>query len=245
MKPFGGSRTRPDLEALLAVSVKLPLPGDRIACLSRHFLGVPYRAATLSGGPPAKEQLVAELTAVDCFTLLDYVEALRRAEKPADFLRCLRETRYRDGILAFESRHHFFTDWLFAHAAYISDATTEVGGRAVQQALKVLNLRQNGSLFVQGIPPVEREVAFIPAARLSRQLSGGLLTGDYVGIYSELPGLDVSHVGIVIRDSGKILFRHASARRGEVVDEEFHRYVSKTPGIMVLRPRLSRPQASR
>jgi hypothetical protein len=62
-------------------------------------------------------------------------------------------------------------------------------------------------------------------------------TGDYVGIFTEDEGLDVTHVGIAITDGGEILFRHASSVEGKVVDEDFRLYVRAWPGIVLLRPR--------
>ena len=48
-------------------------------------------------------------------------------------------------------------------------------------------------------------------------------TGDYVGVYSPLEGLDVSHVGIVVSDDGQVWFRNASslAANRKVVDSPF------------------------
>jgi len=62
-------------------------------------------------------------------------------------------------------------------------------------------------------------------------------TGDYIGIYSDLPGLDVSHVGIVVKDGPNINFRHASSAARKVIDEDFSEYIAGKPGIVVLRPR--------
>jgi hypothetical protein len=64
-------------------------------------------------------------------------------------------------------------------------------------------------------------------------------TGDYVGIYSEIKGLDVSHVGIVIKDGDKIYLRHASSQKKQrkVVDQDFKDYIFKKPGIIVFRPK--------
>ncbi|MBA4373957.1 MAG: DUF1460 domain-containing protein [Thermodesulfovibrio sp.] len=231
-----GRFNRPDIEAMLAVSAKLSVPGDRIAFLSRRFLGVPYQASTLTSSAEGSGQLVLALEAVDCFTLLDYVEALRRATNFDEFTDNLIRTRYRHGIISYTSRNHFFTDWLFYNAAHVFDATGLVGGEASLKVEKVLNRKQDGSFFVRGISPVVRTMAYIPAAGFIDGASEKLLTGDYAGIYSELPGLDVSHVGIVVRDGADIFFRHASARYGEVVDEDFTLYVSGTPGVVILRP---------
>jgi Protein of unknown function (DUF1460). len=64
-----------------------------------------------------------------------------------------------------------------------------------------------------------------------------LRTGDYIGIYTNLDGLDVTHTGIfVMTDSGPVL-RNASSRKANmrVVDSPFMDYVMATPGIVVLR----------
>jgi len=66
-----------------------------------------------------------------------------------------------------------------------------------------------------------------------------LKTGDYAGIYSALQGLDVSHVGIIIKDGSYVSLRHASSDRRyrKVIDQDFQEYISGTPGLIVLRPR--------
>ena len=64
-----------------------------------------------------------------------------------------------------------------------------------------------------------------------------LKEGDYVGIYSPLAGLDVTHVGIVVRHDGQLWFRDASSLAAErkVMDSPFLAYVRQKPGIVVLR----------
>ncbi|MGC2061595.1 MAG: N-acetylmuramoyl-L-alanine amidase-like domain-containing protein [Thermodesulfovibrionales bacterium] len=236
MKFLPGRFSRSEIEGVLSVSSKLTASGDRIAFLSRLFLGIPYRASTLSGSIAENEQLIIDLESVDCFTLLDYVEALRRATNFDEFTGYLIRTRYRDGIVSFVRRNHFFTDWPLYNAVYIRDVTGALGDTASRRVQKVLNRKQDGSLFIQGISPVMREIAFIPPVLLSSRVSEMLLTGDYAGIYSDIPGLDVSHVGFIIREGADILFRHASVRRGEVVDEDFRNYISQKPGVIILRP---------
>ena len=66
-----------------------------------------------------------------------------------------------------------------------------------------------------------------------------LSTGDYAGIYSDLKGLDVSHVGIIIRKDNSLSFRHASSQQEyrKVVDQDFKEYIINKPGIVILRPK--------
>lgn len=231
-----GKWSQSELDHCLQETVGMENPGDRIEVLSRQFLGIPYRASTLTGGAAENEQLVVDLAAVDCFTLLDYVEALRHAANFDEFTEYLVRTRYRDGVVSFAGRNHFFTDWPLYNAGNIRDVTGAIGGTECRQVQKVLNRKPDGSLFIQGLAPVAREITYVPAGLLSSSVSEMLLTGDYAGIYSDMPGLDVSHVGIIVRDGEDIILRHASARRGEVIDEDFRRYISRKPGVIILRP---------
>nr|WP_273968370.1 N-acetylmuramoyl-L-alanine amidase-like domain-containing protein [Enterobacter cancerogenus] len=48
---------------------------DVISRVLSAFLGTPYQADTLIGGPGTLEALVVNFNGVDCFTLADYVEA--------------------------------------------------------------------------------------------------------------------------------------------------------------------------
>jgi len=64
-----------------------------------------------------------------------------------------------------------------------------------------------------------------------------LHSGDYIGIYSPLGGLDVSHTGIIVKGEGRTFIRHASSRSetGRVVDEDLLQYLQGKPGLIVYR----------
>jgi hypothetical protein len=224
--------------AILAEVAGLDDPGDRVVRLSAAFLGTPYVADTLKGGPGEPESLVSRLDAVDCFTLLDYVEALRRSTVPGEFRQRLIEVRYRDGRIAWETRRHFFTDWAAAPGGRLKDVTALVGGKQTRQADKQLNRRGDGTLYLPGVAVQSRTVNFVPTAAIDGGVLDRLRSGDYLGIYATAPGLDVSHVGIVVRTNGRVVLRHASSR-GEirrVVDSDLGDYLADKPGFVVLRP---------
>ena len=61
--------------------------GNLIDQVSSIFLGMPYVANTLVGGPNVSEVLVVNLEGVDCFTYLDYVAALSKSNSRNTFLR--------------------------------------------------------------------------------------------------------------------------------------------------------------
>jgi hypothetical protein len=99
-----------------------------------------------------------------------------------------------------------------------------------------LNRKDDGSYFLPGIGPFERTISYIPSQSVNETTCRRLRTGDYVGIYSSLSGLDVSHVGIAVKDGPSMNFRHASSAAQKVVDQDFSEYISGKPGIIVFRP---------
>lgn len=225
-------------EQLPAAMAALSDPGERVAQISARFLGTPYQSRTLIGGADTPEQLIIRFDAVDCFTLLDYVEALRRAATPEEFRQRLIEVRYRDGVIAWDHRRHFFTDWVAVPGGPVIDVTTKTGGKSARATLKRLNRKADGTLYLPGVAVQERIIRFIPTAALDDSVLKRLRHGDYLGIYAPAPGLDVSHVGIVVRSEGRLLLRHASSRgeAGRVIDSDLRGYLAGKPGIVVLRP---------
>jgi len=69
--------------------------GERIAFLSDHFHGIPYLENTLVGGANTDEVFVVNLASVDCYTLIDYIEAMRLSSSFEDFVEFLKKIRYR------------------------------------------------------------------------------------------------------------------------------------------------------
>ncbi|MBZ0155265.1 MAG: DUF1460 domain-containing protein [Alphaproteobacteria bacterium] len=234
-----GKWTEKELDALLRAAASIPDTGRRIVFLSGHFLDTAYRESTLTGDSSTPEKLVVNLKEVDCFTFIDYIEAMRLSSSFDEFVQKLKGVRYRDGTVSYENRNHFFTDWSTYNAEHVTDSTARIGGCRTVIMQKRLNEREDGSLLLQDIPAKNRNVAFIPSPAVDREIIDVLRTGDYLGIYSGISGLDVSHVGIFIRAGGKIYLRHASSARRvrKVVDQEFERYLKSKPGIVVLRPK--------
>ena len=242
MKVITGNWTEKELDQIIRESSKITDTGSRIDVLSGEFLGTDYLERTLLGDLNTPEVFIVNLEGVDCFTFIDYIEAMRLSGSFPDFLEKLKKIRYRNGMVSFEGRNHFFTDWMKFNAAFVTDVTPEIGGSATVNVRKTLNKKDDGTNWVPGLLHMEREIRYIPSGAVNDQVLGRLRTGDYAGIYSEAPGLDVSHVGIIIRDKGKVFLRHASSRHGKVVDEDLRNYISGKPGLIMLRPR---PMCSR
>jgi hypothetical protein len=238
-----GSWNTAQLDNLLASASGINNASERIDFLSEQFSGVPYKAATLVGGSQMQEALVINLSGVDCFTFIDYVEAMRRSSSFAAFKENLRKVRYQNGVVDYKSRNHFFSDWILFNKDGIEDVTGKVGAGKAKRALKILNAAEGGQPLLLGIAARQREVIYIPSELIDTEILSRLKTGDYLGVYTAQKNLDVSHVGIVIRKGARILFRHASSQEKyrRVVDEDLKTYLSHKPGVVILRPKPDKP----
>jgi hypothetical protein len=228
-----------ELNALIVQASKIKDTSQRIDFISRQFLGILYQEKTLVGGPQTQEFLVINLAGVDCFTFLDYVEAMRRSKSFDDFKGNLKKIRYQSGIVDYHHRNHYFTDWIEFNADLVADVTEQIGAAKTKMVVKILNGGAGNKQLLAGVPSKKRIINYIPAEALSEEIIERLKTGDYVGIYTNRPDLDVSHVGIVIRTGNKLLLRHASskAQHRRVVDEDFMNYMIDRPGLVILQAR--------
>lgn len=210
--------------------------GEIIRRVSSAFINIPYQADTLIGGPDTPEALVVNFHGVDCFTLADYVEALTHSHDQKSFLHNLARVRYNGGKVDYLSRRHFFTDWFATSPRNAWDVTPDLSPDYVV-ADKQLNRKPDGGEYIPGLGIYPRKVNYIPGKAINQAVLNRLNTGDYVGVYSPLEGLDVSHVGIVVRYAGQVWFRNASslAANRRVVDSPFLEYMEQKPGIVVLR----------
>jgi hypothetical protein len=233
------SQSEQILQTLLTIRDNASRAGlsERSEILSRQFLGVPYGANTLIGSANESEQLVVELQRVDCFTYADYVEALKRATDREEFIDRLIEVRYKDRVVGFQNRKHFFTDWSVSTPAIATDVTKTLSANSMQ-VTKNLNKEDTGGAYLPGLPVVPRTISYIPSQQIDGSVLGRLRTGDYIGAYAEDGGLDVTHVGIFIDTPDGPVLRNASSLRAnnKVVDSPLLDYLQTVPGVVVLRP---------
>ncbi len=234
-----GKWTKEQFDRTLIEASKIKDTGSRIDFLSKQFLNTLYKESTLIGDIRTPEILVINLEEVDCFTFIDYIEAMRISGSYPDFRTNLVKARYRFGEIDYKSRNHFFTDWKAFNTQFIVDVTLHIGAENTERVSKKLNYKDDGKSFLPGIPCLQREVEYIPTVLSDDTVMAGLKTGDYVGLYSNMEGLDVSHVGIIIRKGDSVSMRHASsaAKHRKVLDEDFKDCIADKPGFIVLRPK--------
>ncbi len=230
-----GKWAEDELDHILHESGQIRDAGARINFLSGFFLEVDYKESTLIGDANTPEIFIINLQAVDSFS---------------EFRENLKKVRYRGGRVVFENRNHFFTDWREFNQDFIADVTKKIGIQRTKNITKILNKKEDGTHFLHGISPRAREIQYIPSDAVDDSVIEKMKTGDYAGIYSEIQGLDVSHVGIIIKDEDSIYpirknisngvnLRHASSDKKyrKVIDQDLRTYISEKPGIIILRPK--------
>jgi hypothetical protein len=239
MQIYLGKWTKEKLDKTLAKSSRIDDPGERIDLLSKLFMNVKYKDSTLIGDINTTEVFVINFQEVDCFTYIDYIEAMRLSGSFNEFQMNLKKVRYKEGRTSFKNRKHFFTDWREFNTEFVADCTKKIGGRKARTVTKVLNQIQKGIYFLEGLPPRKRDIIYIPTEAIDSSIADKLMTGDYAGIYTEIQGLDVSHVGIIIKKGKSVYLRHASSdqQNNKVVEVDFKEYMSDKPGLVVLRPK--------
>jgi hypothetical protein len=215
-----------EVEAVLQAN-KGAILSVRIDSLWSHFEGRPYLGGTLT---PAGEQeeLIIRVDVFDCITWIDHAVALLSALSWEEYQEKLISNRYFNKEISFQTRRHFFTDWLERPEWEVPQFARQASSR------KMLNRRSDGTSWIEELPFVEREIAWLPTDSLNiyRHL---LQSGDLVGFYSELDGLDVSHVGMLQIKSGKPWLLHASSKSGRLERVAFIEQAGISSGVVILR----------
>ena len=213
----------------LAVDEKLAEKtiGDVIAEIGKSFIGTDYLAHGLE--KDGDEQLVINLTGLDCTTFLENSLVLARCIKKGkttfkDYENELQFVRYRDGkIDKYPSRLHYFSDWIYDNVkkGVIKDVTEEIGGEKIKFKIDFMSthpesykqLEENPD-FIPVIEKQEKEIRcreyfYIPKEKLESK-EEQIQNGDLIAITTNVAGLDIGHVGIAVRmEDNRIHILHA------------------------------------
>src|SRR5262245_18456266 len=88
---------------------------DRIKIISSQLIGYPYILHPLTGSKTQHEIFVTRMDGFDCVTYLETVLALAESKKIDDFPERLREIRYEQGVVDWQKRLHYTTEWSDYH----------------------------------------------------------------------------------------------------------------------------------
>lgn len=234
-----------------------------ILWIARQFIGVPYVAHTLDRADT--EQMVINLHELDCTTYVEAVLALSRCAMAgktsfADYCHEAQMVRYRQGIVGYESRLHYFQWWVADNErkGMIEEISTPKTLFTAQQRLRIDYMSTHADNYdmlrqhperVDSIARQEREwlgktVSYIPKGRLQDpKLRQVVHDGDIIGLVTNKAGLDASHLGIAVWHKDGLYLLNASSlkRNGKQVSEPretlFHYLAGQghNTGIRVLR----------
>jgi hypothetical protein len=231
-------------------------PSESIIKIAKSFLETPYVASTLEINK--NEQLVCNLSELDCFTFDENVLALYLTKKKnsnsyKDFQDILTQLRYRNNkIDGYASRLHYFTEWVRQAEKndYIKDITLEIGGEITNKEVHFMS--ENQKLYpkikdektLKTIIKNEKKINKKPLSQIEKSkvasIESLIKEGDFIAMTSTLEGMDCNHVGIAILVNNRIHLLHASSVLKKVVisEEPLADYLKgkkKDAGIMVLR----------
>jgi len=233
-----------------------PFP-ELMVKIGLSFLETPYVATTLENG--LDEKLVINLRQLDCTTFAESILALARTVKLKktdfeSFATELQKIRYRDGIRnQYPSRLHYFSEWIQNNEkkGIISGVVNQNGVKSD----KVINFM---STHPSDYPVLKEHPELIPAiAQQEKELSGkgfmyfpksdipnlyrNLKHGDIIALTSSIDGVDVNHVGIIIKKGNEFHLLHAPLSGKKVLVSEgpitdFIKPASKNNGIIIAQP---------
>lgn len=200
------------------------------------FLGTPYVANTLDVNP--QEELVINCDEVDCTTFVEYALAMTLAAENVnsinenDFIAWVQKIRYRDGkINGYPSRLHYFSDWIEngIRYGYLTDITSKQSPYIMKSEINFMSshpeLYKQLTDSPQNLAEIkdieqslsEKEVRYLPKEKLPINGLPWIQNGDIIAITTNIPGLDICHVGIAFYIQGKLCLLHASSSEEKVL----------------------------
>lgn len=207
---------------------------DKIDLISSEFLGIEYFANRLVGSLDKEEELVIDLLKLDCFTYLDYIETFRRANTKEEFINQLKKVRYIDGEVEYLKRKHFFSDWVYENTKIGYDLVEKDKTFQNYKSVDLVKINQGkNGVYIPSLEVKERNINYIPRENINDINLSNLVTGDYIGFRRNIDGLDVTHVGLIIKKDDGIYVRHASSSKSvyKVVDQKLTDYIEINTGV--------------
>lgn len=240
-----------------ATDKSLPM-GDLVLKIGLDFLNTPYVAKTLD--KTKEEKLVVNLHQLDCTTFAENCLALARTVKSEKsgletFFNELESIRYRGGKMdGYASRLHYFSEWITDNEVrrHVQSMAAQMGGKLLPVTLNFMSSHPqeypqliNDPASTALIKGIEEKVSaqkhyYIPVSQVE-SIEGMIRDGDIVTLTTAIPGIDVSHVGILLKKDGRVYLLHASSSLQKVVisSEPLALYLAKskkTTGVMIARP---------
>lgn len=227
----------------------LPTPNttaEGVLLFGKTFLGSAYPKANADTSqniqkvvklqPIEREVLVINLKKFDCVTFVESMVALTQTRRSAVVLtyetykKNMTNIRYRNGIIGYAERLHYFSDWLFENEkrGILRNITKEFGGEIYPKAVFYMSLKRD-TLYGNMADPAtfetikmveeaitKREKFYIPKERIA-DMESKIKDGDIIAITNRLDGMDMAHTGLAMRKNGRVYMLHASSKYKKVM----------------------------
>lgn len=246
------------VEKLLADALKQEASTNWILYFSNKLMNIPYVAKTLEKNDT--ERLVINLQQLDCTTFVENVLALsfctqKKQRSFKDFCRFLRMIRYKNGIVSYPTRLHYFTQWITDNTqlGYVSEVQKPDSIFSRVQTLNIDFMSQHVNQYpmlvknpslINEIANKEKELTgkqyqYIPKEQISnsKAMRKAIQDGDIIAITTSKKGLDTSHIGFAVWRNDGLHLINASQIHKKVIDEPMtlYDYMQKHPTQMGIR----------
>lgn len=212
---------------------------ELVTFYANELIGRPYVAHTLEGDT---EMLTINIDELDCTTFVETLYALARTTMSGryswrDYANNLESIRYRDGhINGYASRLHYISEWAVDNTSRgnIVEITKDVPG--ARELIKTINFMSEHRDKYPALKDDEtfnlikkyeegyrnHKTYYLKKEHLkSKDICNAVEEGDFVGLVCKIPGLDISHMGIVVKnEKGELVVIDASMTGGKVQKEE-------------------------
>jgi len=230
---------------------------ELVVLVGKFFMETPYLASSLEFEP---ENLVINLRELDCTTYAENCLAIANSLKGSNptfeqFTNELRNIRYRNGIIeGYLSRLHYFSDWIYENdkKGLVKQVSKGIANTPYPLDVNFMSSHPDSYKQLKSTPALvpimakkekqisNRKMFFIPKNKLP-DFEEKLQEGDIVGITTSIKGLDIIHVGIVVKKNACTHLMHASSKAEKVIisDNTLYEYLlgrKSATGIMVVRP---------
>lgn len=225
---------------------------------ANKLLGTPYVAHTLEGDT---EQLTINIDELDCTTFVETLYALTRTTLSQratwrDYANNLESIRYRNGVMSdYSSRLHYISDWIVNNSARgnVKDITPNFKNcKYMIKTIDFMSKHRDAYQSLKDSIQFEKirnfEIAFrshrFPYLKKetlnSKEIKQTFKSGDIIGMVTKIEGLDISHLGIVIKENDQLYFINASmsGKKVQLEKKNFFNYlrdVNSCIGIRVFR----------
>ncbi len=231
--------------------------GTLIPEIGKYFIGEEYVSHTLE--VTDSEKLIVNLREMDCTTYAENLLALARTLKSEEqtfgrFAKELERIRYRDGKREeYPSRLHYFSDWIYNNRDNkLVETPADSFGVPYRNQVDFMSSHpdsykhlKNNPEYIPLIEEQEQQISsgtyyYIPKEKIG-EYEHLLREGDIIGLTTDIEGLDVAHVAVLVEQNGRMHLLHASQSNQvvEISEEPISAFLkpdSKNSGIMIARP---------